>query len=196
MGFAGPERAAGRCHGDSPPGLLLVRDSPEHRSAHKPLRERRGDTLRPVVPHQLGRGDVPRADEHSRPRPHHHPQRGARTDSVHILRQDRHPHPEHHDLQQVLDCRPVLRRRHRRGHRRSCRPQRDQGESVASAETFFFAPRRILYGELALGPSRLYSVCSAFFTRSFGFLLHFSQDFCPRLRGAGSRATSIARMNC
>ena len=43
------------------------------------------------------------------------PERGARPDPDPVQRQDRHPHPEHHDLQQVQHQRPELRRHSGRG---------------------------------------------------------------------------------
>ena len=55
--------------------------------------QRGGDPAGAVVHHRVGRGHVPRGDGHARQGEDHHAQRGARTDRVHLLGQDRHPHP-------------------------------------------------------------------------------------------------------
>src|SRR4029434_3549861 len=52
--------------------------------------------------HQLGQEVVLRGEGHGGGGADHHPQRGAGPGGVHLLRQDRHPHPEHPDLPQVL----------------------------------------------------------------------------------------------
>lgn len=59
--------------------------------------------------HQLGHADVLRAERYARQGPQHEPQRPAGPGGVHLLGQDGHAHPEHHDLQEMLHQRRPLR---------------------------------------------------------------------------------------
>ena len=59
--------------------------------------------------HRLGQSHVLRTEGHARRGPHHHAERGAGPDQVHLQRQNRDAHPEHHDLQQVFHKWSILR---------------------------------------------------------------------------------------
>ena len=56
----------------------------------------------PVQVDRLGQGDVLSTQRHPSEGQDDRVERGARPDTVHLLGQDRHLDPEHHDLQQVL----------------------------------------------------------------------------------------------
>lgn len=59
--------------------------------------------------HRLGQEDVLLAQQHACRGSNHYAERGARPDQVRLQRQNGHAHPEHHDLQQVLHQRQIIR---------------------------------------------------------------------------------------
>lgn len=59
--------------------------------------------------HRMGQEDVLRTERHPGRGAHHHTERGAGPNQVHLQRQNRNAHTEHHDLQQVLHQRQILR---------------------------------------------------------------------------------------
>lgn len=66
LGHSSAFGTPGRCHHNSPAGILLLRHRPQHGGADLPLCLRRGHSVRAEFPHQLGRADVLRKDWHAR----------------------------------------------------------------------------------------------------------------------------------